>query len=63
MTPDREKTTVPIPIPPPVFYEDYDDLTVVKIIENELENNNYETARYAIKILENRRHKKRKTKN
>ena len=55
-----EKTTIPIPIPPPVFYSDYDDLTLVKIIEKELENNNYETARLAINILEKRRHKKRK---
>ena len=60
---NREKTTVPIPIPPPVFYEDYDDLTVVKIIENELEKNNYEVARSAIEVLEKRRIKKRKHKN
>jgi len=63
MTKTNEKTTVPIPIPPPVFYEDYDDLTVVKIIENELENKNYDIARSAIRILENRKHKKRKTGN
>lgn len=55
-----EKTTVPIPIPPPVFYDDYDDLTIVKFIEKELEEKNYEIARSAISILEKRKHKKRK---
>tara|TARA_B000000557_G_C20647099_1_gene388896 strand:+ start:150 stop:335 length:186 start_codon:yes stop_codon:yes gene_type:complete len=56
----EDKTTVPMKAMPVVFFEDYDDLTIVNIIEEELKQKNYKNARFAINFLERRRHNKKK---
>tara|TARA_B100001989_G_C24550373_1_gene474082 strand:+ start:6144 stop:6329 length:186 start_codon:yes stop_codon:yes gene_type:complete len=56
----EDKTTVPMKAMPVVFFEDYDDLTIVNIIEEELKKRNYKSAREAINFLERRRHSKKK---
>ena len=56
----EDKTTVPMKAMPVVFFEDYDDLTIVNIIEEELKKRNYKSARAAINFLERRRHSKKK---
>tara|TARA_B000000557_G_C20710309_1_gene415594 strand:- start:464 stop:664 length:201 start_codon:yes stop_codon:yes gene_type:complete len=57
---NENKTTVPIPIPPPPFIEDYDDITLVRIIESEIKLNNLKSARKLINCLEERKRKSRK---
>lgn len=56
----EDKTTVPMKAMPVVFFEDYDDLTIVNIIEEELKKSNYKNARAAINFLEKRRHTNKK---
>ena len=57
---NENKTTVPIPVPPPPFIEDYDDITLVRIIESEIKLNNLSSARKLITCLEERKRKTRK---